>query len=592
MKIKILSSISIFTAALALHVNAVTLTVTPSVISNNYAGDITLNITGLTNTEQVQVQRWIDGNANGVIDAGELMMESFNIADGGAMVINGVTNLNVPFDSNSATGAITTTLNFAANMTIENMVGHFVYAIVSPGGRFAPVTATFTVTNAALNQSISGTIYSNGVPSPYAVVVAQDMQAGNPVASAVADAGGNYFLTLPASSYGLIGGAPGCYFDQNSVPSFTLTNGVSVTNDLYLTGGTNTISGSVYDAGNSNAIVGLLVTIQSGTLFEIAFTDTNGNYSAAVPAGFWKIQPTKERLARRAYVLPETAFQVNATGGSVTNANIALPEGNALFYGRVTDNSNNPFANVEADGSTDNNTYGAKGYSDLNGYYAVAVLGDLTNYWNCNVNNGKNTAIANYIINTFNNITNAPNQVTLQNFIALPATATISGHVQSNSGTNIVGVQLFANAVIGGNNYSTLDAATDGSGNYSLAVANGRWDVEFLTGGHDSGNLNVQGYVDLNSPHFVNIPPTNAVLNLTVYPIGTPVISSPQRFSSTQFGFVIQGATNVNYTVQVSTNLASTNWVNLFSFTPTNNTFPVVDMNATNSRRFYRVQEN
>jgi len=276
----------------------------------------------------------------------------------------------------------------------------------------------------------------------------------------------------------------------------------------------------------------------------------------------------------------------------VSNANIALAKGNALFYGRITDNSNNPFANVEVDGGTDNSTSSAKGFSDLNGYYSVAVLGDLTNYWNCGVNNGKNTSIENYVINQFPSITNAPNQTTLQNFIALPATAAISGHVQSNSGTNIVGVSLQAFALIGGNNYSALDASTDGSGNYSLAVSAGKWDVEFQTGGHDSGNLNVQGYVDLNSPHFVNVPPTNAVLNLTVYPIGTPVISSPQRFSSTQFGFVINGATNVNYTVQVSTNLASTNWVNLFSFTPTNNTFPVVDINATNSPRFYRVQKN
>jgi hypothetical protein len=569
------------------------LSVSPSVISNTYQGDITLTITGLTNTEKVIIQRWIDGNANGVIDVGEQMMESFTIADGGAMVISGVTNLNVPFDSNSATGAITTTLNFAASMAIENMTGHFVYAVVSPTGRFAPVTATFTVTNAELNQSISGTIYSNGVPSSYAMVVAQDLVAQNPVGSAVADASGHYVLALPAGNYGLIGAAQNCYFDQNSAPSFTLTNGISSTNNLFLTGGgPNTISGSVYDAGNSNGIGGLLLQFQSGSLFEIAFTDTNGNYSAAVSPAFWKIQATKERLARRAYLVPQATFQVDTTGGSVTNANIALPEGNALFYGRVTDNLNNPFANVEVDGSTDNNTYSAKGFTDLNGYYAVAVLGDLTNYWNCSVNNGEGTAIANYIINTFESTTNAPNQVNLQNFIALPATATISGHVQSNSGTNIVGVSLQASATIGGNNYSTLDASTDGSGNYSLAVAVGNWDVEFLTGGNDSGNLDVQGYEDLASPHFVTIPPTSAVLNLTVYPIGTPFITSPQHVSSTQFGFTINGATNVSYTVQVSTNLASANWVNLFSLTLTNNSFPVVDMNATNSPRFYRVQKN
>jgi hypothetical protein len=332
MKIKYTNSLSIFIVALALNVNAVTLTVTPSVISNNYAGDITLNITGLTNTEQVQMQRWFDGNANGAIDAGEQMMDSFNIADGGAMLISGVTNLNVPFDSNPATGAITTTLNFAASMAIENMTGHFVYAVVSPGGRFAPVTATFTVTNAALNQSISGTIYSNGIPAPYAVVVALDLQAQNPVGSALADASGHYVLALPAGNYALIGVAQNCYFDQNTGPSFTLTNGISSTNDLFLTGGgTNTISGSVYDAGNSNGIGGLPMQFQSGSLFEFVFTDTNGNYSTAVTPAFWKIQPTKERLARRDYLVPGTTFQVDATGGSVTNANIALPKGNALF---------------------------------------------------------------------------------------------------------------------------------------------------------------------------------------------------------------------------------------------------------------------
>jgi hypothetical protein len=594
MKIKFLKTLAFTIFALTLRANAVTLTVTPSVISNNYAGDITLNITGLTNMEQVQVQRWIDGNANGLIDAGEQMMESFNIADGGAMVISGVTNLNVPFDSNSATGAITTALNFQVSMAIENMTGHFIYAVVSPTGRFAPVTATFTVTNAALNQSISGIIYSNGVPSPYAVVVAQDMQAQNPVGSAVADAGGNYFLTLPASSYALIGSAPNCYFDQSSAPQFTLTNGASVTNNLFLTGGgTNIIFGSVYDASNSNGIGGLLMQFQSGSLFEIGFTDTNGNYSAAVTPAFWKIQATKERLARRAYLVPQATFQVDATGGSVSNANIALLKGNALFYGRVTDNNNIPFANVEIEADEDD-FYSAKGYSDLNGYYAVAALGDLTNYWNCSINNGNNTAISSYIVNSFNSITNAPNQVNLQNFVALPATATISGHVQSNSGTNIVGVELEANATIGGNNYSTLDAATDGSGNYSLAVAAGNWDVEFQTGGNDSdsGNLDVQGYEDLNSPHFVNIPPTNAVLNLIVYPIGTAVITSPQRFSATQFGFVINGVTNVNYTVQVSTNLASTNWATLLSFNMTTNPFPIMDMNATNKARFYRVLKN
>jgi hypothetical protein len=44
--------------------------------------------------------------------------------------------------------------------------------------------------------------------------------------------------------------------------------------------------------------------------------------------------------------------------------------------------------------------------------------------------------------------------------------------------------------------------------------------------------------------------------------------------------------------VQVSTNLTSANWSSLQSFQLTANPFPIVDVQATNSPRFYRVVEN
>jgi hypothetical protein len=116
--------------------------------------------------------------------------------------------------------------------------------------------------------------------------------------------------------------------------------------------------------------------------------------------------------------------------------------------------------------------------------------------------------------------------------------------------------------------------------------------VEFLLGGSDNQTLDHQGFADITAPHVVSVPPTNVVLNLTVYPTGTPFMTTPQRFSSTQFGFNINGTLNVNYTVQISTNLASTNWATLTSFQLTTNPFPMVDVTATNSRRFYRVLKN
>src|SRR5260370_30855622 len=309
-----------------------TLSVTPSVTSNTYAGVITLAIGGLTNGERVVIQKYLDLNANGTIDPGEPLMDAFRIRDGGVLVMGGITNLNVPYDSNPVSGAITTTLNFPAAMPLENIVGQQIIQLLRPTGRFSPVTATFTVTNAALSQSVSGIIYSNGVPLANAVAVAQDRFLNNPVAAAVADSTGHYLLKLNPSSYALIAGMPNYYFDQSQAPSVVLTNGASATNSLFLTNGTVAISGSVYDAANSNALGGALLTLQSGNFFAISFTDSNGNYSAAVAPSYWKIQPAKERLAMRDYLHPEGTLQVDTTTRALANVGIALPPGTALFY--------------------------------------------------------------------------------------------------------------------------------------------------------------------------------------------------------------------------------------------------------------------
>ena len=571
--------------------SAATLTVTPSAISNTYSGVITLNITGVTNGETVGVQTWLDLNANGSIDAGEPMMDAFKIADGGAMIIGGITNISVPFDSNSTTGAITTALNFAPPMVLENVVGQKIYRVVSPGGNFSPVTATLLVTNAVTGQTLSGTIYSNGVtPLAHAVVVVLPPDGSGYTGAAVADGNGHYSLNVDPGTYGVMAALPGYIIDQSLAAFVILTNGMSATNDFSLTNGTVTLSGSLYDAGNSNGVGGMMFQVESGNLFTIGFTDTNGNFSAAVAPGFWKIQANKERSPRRAWVIPQGGLQVDATAGNVTNANIALYKGDALIYGRLTDNTSAPFANIEFDGGSSNNLYSVKGYSDANGYFAVAVLGGTNNLWNANPSTGANLALANYVLNSYNLIGIAVGQAIQQNYTALPVTAFISGQVRDNLGNPVSGVELFADALIGGDNYVTQNVLTDNSGDYVLGVTSGAWQVSFSGG--NQNDLASQGLVDYFQPYNVSVPPTNAVLNITVYQNGTPVLTNPQRFSPTQFGFSIHGGIGVNYTVQVSTNLGSTNWASLFSLQLTNNPFFVVDPNATNSPRFYRVQKN
>lgn len=574
----------------AASVSAVTLSVTPSVTSNSYSGVITLNITGLTNSEQIEIQKYLDLNGNGIVDSNDPLVDAFKVTDGGASIIGGITNLNVPFDSNPTAGAITTTHNFIPALIVDTFVGSYIYQVVSPNGRFTPVPAIFTVTNTAFAQYLSGTVFSNGVPFPNAVVVAQDEQINNPVAGTVTDSSGRYYLPLRPGSYALLAVVPNFYTDQSLAPSVNLSSGTSATNNLFMTNSTVTISGSVYDAATSNKVAGAMLQLGSGNLFAIAFTDANGNYSASVSTGFWQIQPVKERYARFGYVVSQDKLQVDTTTGSVANASIAVFPGNALFYGRITDNSNTPLANAEVD-SGNGSTYSCKGYSDANGHYTVAVLGDVTNQWNCSMDNGRDLLLGNYIFNSPGTTNVYPGQTLLQNFVGLPATARISGSVHDNSGNPVAGVTLIANANIGGNPYHALDSTTDNSGNYSLAVAAGSWDVQFLNGGFED-NLDTHGFVDLTAPHYVSIPPTNVLLNLTVYPIGTPAILGAHRTSSTQFSFSVSGATNVSYTVETSTGLGAASWTPLFSFSLTTNPFPIVDPYATNSPRFYRVKKN
>src|SRR5579872_2205255 len=132
-----LATLAMLFAATNIAFSQATLSVSPSVISNTYAGVITLQIGGLTNGESVKVLTYLDLNANGVVDAGDPLVDAFKITDNGANgVFGSVTNVNIPRDLNSASGAITATLNFAAPLTLANTVGQQIFQVVSPAGRF------------------------------------------------------------------------------------------------------------------------------------------------------------------------------------------------------------------------------------------------------------------------------------------------------------------------------------------------------------------------------------------------------------------------------------------------------------------------
>jgi hypothetical protein len=71
-------------------------------------------------------------------------------------------NVNVIADLTPEDGAITAQVDFFTSF-VPQMIGEYVFRISSPDNRFAPLSARFTVTPAALGQSVSGQVTS-GAP--------------------------------------------------------------------------------------------------------------------------------------------------------------------------------------------------------------------------------------------------------------------------------------------------------------------------------------------------------------------------------------------------------------------------------------------
>jgi hypothetical protein len=83
---------------------------------------------------------------------------------------------------------------------------------------------------------------------------------------------------------------------------------------------------------------------------------------------------------------------------------------------------------------------------------------------------------------------------------------------------------------------------------------------------------------------------TNTAATLNVIMPTRPVLNSAGLLSSGKFRFQINGDAGQNYTLQMSTNLAATNWISVLATNAPAGSFFITDTNATNLNRFYRIK--
>ena len=525
---------------------AITFSVTPAVVSNTYSGNINLQIAGLTNTETVVVQKFLDLNTNGVIDGGDLLVQQFTLTDGqSGMVIGGVTNFNVPGDMDGTpNGQITATLSFPNGDPVQHLIGKYLLRLSSPVGHFTPVTNQFVVTNFPYLQKFTGNVVSNGtsITAPYAVVLLLPNDGHGPtLAGTVANNAGGYTLFAPSGTYTLLAFGINYIADMGQALEIKLSSGQIVTTNLTVIHATNNISGNLLDASSGTGLPGVMVKARQSASgpTAVAYTDTNGNYTVPVTAGAWKINADAAALEVHGYL---TSNGRNANSGA-TNVTVVAPRGTALIYGSVKDNLGNAVVGLEMVSQDQNYIYDASGVTDTNGNYVVVVLGDLAGVtWQTEPGDDDFNSDYQYILNPQDpSSTVSSNTACLVNFTATAATNFVSGRLTDNYGNAIGDIEMFADATISGVFYHLYQVNTGTAGDYRINVCNGSWTV---------GVDDYSG--QFNSPPLSNyICPTNELLvifNNSPVVNFTATLLPPQVTTSS----LPNGTNGVAYSQQIS----------------------------------------
>ena len=472
---------------------ATTFSVTPSSLADNALGPITLQIGGLQTGETVHVGKFSDANGNGVVDPGELMIQAFQLIDGQLTVIGGVTNVNIPGDLDATSGSIKAQLNLKTSGMEQQLVGKYIFMLVSPTGRFAPITVPFQISNAVRGQSISGNVQSGGSAVPNAMVLlfmpAANGEGMNPQGGIVADNVGHFSIQAAPGNYMVVAFRSNYVADMSSGPNVNLVAGGSSTANITLIPATRSVSGRVTAAFSDSGLPGVMVPVESENGgIAIGFTDTDGAFKVPVISGLWKLSPDSANLGLLGFVSLSSSLRTDATSGNVSGLNIGVPHAESLFYGHVRDPFNQPMSGVSLYAEDSSGNYEGSAVTDENGRY---VLGVSSGSWRVSADN-KNSAYSNYIFSQMSNTIQVGNgQSYQQHFTGIAANFHIAGTVKDNGGASVSGVGVYLYGTANGAPFQNY-TRTDDSGHYSLAVAPGSWQVSVNCEGNDG--LSSRGY--------------------------------------------------------------------------------------------------
>jgi hypothetical protein len=550
----------------AFGARAATFSVTPNVVSNDYNGLVTFQMSGLPPGEKVQLVQYYDFNTNGVVDASDLAVRGETVIDGQALLMNGATNINIFRDEDGLTnGTITASYRFTFAPFGGNGVGSYFFRCSSPSNHFASTNLSFTVVSAPYSQMVQGTVINNSTNVPYAIVgLIRVVNNGNAifVAGGASDANGHYTLKAPVGNYLAVAFQRGYVGNFLLFPPVVLTSNATVTADIPLIAATTMISGSVVDSTNAALpavpYAETSLTTTNG-MVTVTICDGNGNFSAPITPGVWIARVLSQSAGSQAYLIPDVNLDVSydASSGPVSNATVILKHATALIYGRVQDNQGHPVAGANLFANADFGQYNSFASSDSNGLYSIAIdagLGSIS------VQNQADPPFNNYIWPTPQFFINNGQALSL-NVTGLVATARFRGYIATDTGVPLSDLHAVADSYEIYGAYTL--ATTDDNGHLDMPMFGGHWTFMFLD--------TLPGLVFPDVPLLTITDGVNLTNNIVA-----------RTVTGTVSGYVHDtgGHSIANLTVAVTNHVGETNFT-LHATTDTNGNYSVDVFNGT-----------
>lgn len=453
---------------------AVNATLTPASTSSVATTPVVLQVTGLANGGTVTVERFVDDNSNGSVDAGEFLAERFTVTDGQVTSIAGVRNTNIPGDDDAApNGQIHINLIPALGAELGRLAGQQLIRLSSPSAAFTTLTQTLTLTQPVLAQSISGAVTAGSVPLPFASVFLMDATTdGEFVLGVVANASGQFTVNAPVGTYNIAAMKTGYVTDFATAPVVALATGATPSQNLQLAASTTSISGKIADADTNAGLGGvqLFMGTEEG-LVALVSSNADGAYSAPVTAGLWSVEVSGISLSQLGYLgIDSESVTIDTTGGAATGANYSLPKVTALIHGTVTDAAATPLAGIQIGAYDTNNLYYSDATTDAAGHY---VLGVTTGSWHVNISS-ESPGLGGYMVPNGQSVTITGAQAVPADFAMLAVNAHLQGMV-TNTGSPVAAIR------VGAYNQATgqfLTVETVANGTFDLGLVAGTWSVQ------------------------------------------------------------------------------------------------------------------